>query len=146
MSDTERQFLGHERLTLQNFTAFKDCTLEFVPGINVFVGENGTGKTHALKALYAAHLSLASSQHKNEVALRSINDVFQINSFAEMVRFGTRPPTAFINGESHGMAWRYEVTDQSISGRVRHTSDRLERPVFIPAIDMMGNTAGRDYQ
>ena len=42
----------HRSLRLQNFTAFADATFEFVPGVNVLVGENGTGKTHALKALY----------------------------------------------------------------------------------------------
>lgn len=39
---------------LKNFTVFEDFRLEVSSGINVFVGENGTGKTHLLKALYAA--------------------------------------------------------------------------------------------
>ena len=39
---------------LQNFTAFADLEMEFSPGINVLVGENGTGKTHLLKVCYAA--------------------------------------------------------------------------------------------
>ena len=39
---------------LKNFTVFEDFQLEVSSGINVFVGENGTGKTHLLKALYAA--------------------------------------------------------------------------------------------
>ena len=39
---------------LKNFTVFKDFQLEVSSGINIFVGENGTGKTHLLKALYAA--------------------------------------------------------------------------------------------
>jgi predicted ATP-dependent endonuclease of OLD family len=37
-----------------NFTAFEKLELKFSPGINIFVGENGTGKTHILKACYAA--------------------------------------------------------------------------------------------
>lgn len=41
-----------ERLELKNFTAFTDLSVEFSPGINVFIGENGTGKTHLLKAAY----------------------------------------------------------------------------------------------
>ena len=42
------------RLELKNFTAFKELKLDFSPGINVFIGENGTGKTHLLKVLYSA--------------------------------------------------------------------------------------------
>ena len=41
-----------ERLELKNFTAFDDLTVDFSPKINVIIGENGTGKTHLLKAAY----------------------------------------------------------------------------------------------
>ena len=42
------------RVKLQNFTVFESLDLEPSPGINVLVGANGTGKTHFLKACYAA--------------------------------------------------------------------------------------------
>jgi len=42
-----------DKLRLENFTAFKDLTMEFSPGINAIIGENATGKTHVLKVLYA---------------------------------------------------------------------------------------------
>ena len=38
----------------ENFTAFKDLEVEFSPGINALIGANGTGKTHLMKACYAA--------------------------------------------------------------------------------------------
>lgn len=41
------------KLSLRNFTAFSKLDIEFSPGINIFVGANGTGKTHILKLLYA---------------------------------------------------------------------------------------------
>lgn len=41
-------------IKLENFTVFKDVELKFDKGINVFIGENGTGKTHILKVLYSA--------------------------------------------------------------------------------------------
>ncbi len=37
---------------LRNFTAFESLDLELSPGLNVFIGENGTGKSHLLKVLY----------------------------------------------------------------------------------------------
>jgi len=42
-----------EKLELTNFTAFDHIELDFCPGINVFIGTNGTGKTHILKILYS---------------------------------------------------------------------------------------------
>lgn len=41
-----------EHLELKNLTVFTDLTLELSPKINVIIGENGTGKTHLLKAAY----------------------------------------------------------------------------------------------
>ncbi|MDO8840969.1 ATP/GTP-binding protein [Methanocalculus sp.] len=42
------------RIIFERFTAFDHLEIEFSPGINIFIGKNGTGKTHILKALYAA--------------------------------------------------------------------------------------------
>ena len=39
-------------LELKNFTAFNGIGIDFSPKINVIIGENGTGKTHLLKAAY----------------------------------------------------------------------------------------------
>jgi len=44
-------------IQLTNFTVFENFMCEFSPAINIFIGENGTGKTHLLKALYAATLT-----------------------------------------------------------------------------------------
>jgi len=53
-----------ERLELKNFTVFKDLALDLSPKINVIIGENGTGKTHLLKAAYG--LCAGSSIFKNK--------------------------------------------------------------------------------
>lgn len=39
--------------TFTNFTSVPSETWKFSPGLNVIVGENGLGKSHVLKALYA---------------------------------------------------------------------------------------------
>ena len=41
------------RLKLHDFSAFHLSELELVDGLNVFVGANGTGKTHVLKVMYS---------------------------------------------------------------------------------------------
>lgn len=40
------------RLELSNFTSFGEFAIDFSPKINVIIGENGSGKTHLLKAAY----------------------------------------------------------------------------------------------
>ncbi|WP_052700400.1 AAA family ATPase [Methylocucumis oryzae] len=41
-----------DQLAVRNFTVFKEAELRFSPGLNVIIGENGTGKTHLLKLAY----------------------------------------------------------------------------------------------
>jgi len=41
-------------LHLKNFTVFADATFDFGKHLNVIVGENGSGKSHVLKAAYVA--------------------------------------------------------------------------------------------
>ena len=40
-------------LEVRNFTAFPKARLDFAKGLNVIIGENGTGKTHLLKLPYS---------------------------------------------------------------------------------------------
>ena len=41
-----------QKIRLENFTVFEKTEIECCAGVNVFVGENGTGKTHLIKLLY----------------------------------------------------------------------------------------------
>ena len=58
-----------QKIILENFTVFKNAELDFCNGVNVLIGENGTGKTHLLKWLYATHLTHSDSKY-------SIDSVF----------------------------------------------------------------------
>ena len=53
-----------EGLVLHDFMCFAHAELRFLPGINVFIGENGTGKTALLKLMYA---SLRGLNQRTEV-------------------------------------------------------------------------------
>lgn len=52
-------------LSLSNFTVFVKATLNFSPCLNVILGENGTGKTHLLKLLYASLAVSWELRHKS---------------------------------------------------------------------------------
>lgn len=42
------------KIKLKNFTVFNKLDLDFSSGVNIFVGENGCGKTHLMKVIYSA--------------------------------------------------------------------------------------------
>lgn len=57
-----------EKVELRNFTVFGNVDLEFSPGVNLIIGENGTGKTHLLKLLYSVLEAKRSSPESPKIA------------------------------------------------------------------------------
>ncbi len=129
----------HQSLRLRNFTAFREAEFDFVPGVNVFVGENGTGKTHVMKALYA--VQLAQSRQLGDVR-PILEDLFQTQDAADVVRLGTgKTAIADVSGHYSGEPWGYSG-QRNLYAITPVEMPKPERPVFIPAIDMMGHTKG----
>lgn len=135
----------HQSLHLRNFTAFAAAEFDFVPGVNVFVGENGTGKTHVMKALYAMQLMLSRQLSGIGTILE---DLFQTKNVVDVIRIGANQTiTANVNGLYADRMWTYVIQRRgSPGGDAEISVDNwilgAERPVFIPAIDMMGHTKG----
>ena len=55
-----------ESLHVKGFTAFPRADLRFAKGLNVIVGENGTGKTHLLKLPYAVMATSAKEGRRRD--------------------------------------------------------------------------------
>jgi energy-coupling factor transporter ATP-binding protein EcfA2 len=58
-----------------NFTAFRQVEIDFGPGINAIIGENATGKTNLLKAMY----SLANGAGRPEGMFNELEHVFLLS-------------------------------------------------------------------
>ena len=65
-------------LYIKNFTAFAETDLRFSDGLNVFLGENGVGKSHLLKLPYAVMAALAAqrgeARHTKSTLQRAIGE------------------------------------------------------------------------
>ncbi len=46
--------MGIQKIDLLSFTVFEKLSIDFCEGVNIFIGENGTGKTHLMKLIYSA--------------------------------------------------------------------------------------------
>ncbi|MDV7888961.1 AAA family ATPase [Pseudomonas aeruginosa] len=79
-------------LQLKNFGVFTDLTIDFSPGINIVVGENGTGKTQLLKAILALSGPEVRSEQPGEQLARKLCRLYQPLSgkVGELRRGGTR--------------------------------------------------------
>jgi len=69
------------KICLNRFTVFNTKTeIVFSPGINVFIGENGTGKTHIMKLLYSACQAAQAKTTSITFPLKTVR-VFRPNEF-----------------------------------------------------------------
>jgi AAA15 family ATPase/GTPase len=138
------------KIKFEKFTAFESLEVKFSPGINIFVGENGTGKTHILKAAYAA-CDISKSQVE---FAEKINNVFypsgkQIGrlvkrssssskGFVEVTRkIGEKPIHLRLSLSNHTT----KADSATVSGSTKWMENPLEA-AYIPVKDMMANAPG----
>lgn len=108
------------RLEIKNFTVFDDIEMDFSSGVNIFIGENGTGKTHLLKCIYAEAYQEKSGQVSLMSGFDSLEDVAPI--------FGVDRQTMYMLAKDASIQLKQSYNSQNI--------------VFIPAKDMLTHSKG----
>jgi energy-coupling factor transporter ATP-binding protein EcfA2 len=88
-------------LQLKNFTSFGEANFQFCPGLNVIIGQNGTGKTKLLRAAYLINrawpdlmLNRRSLSRKRveEYFSERLQNLFQPISLNNLIRKGSTGP------------------------------------------------------
>ena len=139
-----------ERITFDKFTAFEKLDIRFSPGINVFIGENGTGKTHILKAAYAA-CDIAKSK---ESFAEKVNNVFYPSGrqIGRLVKRSAKSSKGTVEVcrrlEQKSIKLRMTFSNHTnspenavVSGLKAWIEEPLEA-AYIPVKDMMANAPG----
>jgi energy-coupling factor transporter ATP-binding protein EcfA2 len=135
------------RLSIENFTVFKDAVFEFAPGVNTLIGANGTGKSHVLKLvytlseaqrrLYSGKTGLTSKPVLDDVLGKMLEEVFQPDHLGRLVRRGRHSKTARIE-----IAWGSSTLSMSLTFRDRLTVETdglgdLEQAIFLPPREVL---------
>jgi energy-coupling factor transporter ATP-binding protein EcfA2 len=153
-----------KRLHLQNFTVFADANFEFVQGLNVLVGTNGTGKSHVLKLGYGIEMVRFRNKDENPsggIPVRfskeegwgsrlfyNLPDLFQTRGRKQLVSVNSLLHTAtveteFDDGFSKNEAIKFEIDAELDSVRVTGGGELINEkvevvaPVFIPAKEIL---------
>jgi predicted ATP-dependent endonuclease of OLD family len=141
-----------EKITLKQFTAFQNLQIPFSPGINIFVGENGTGKTHVLKAAYAA-CDISKSQTSfaekiNNVFLPSGKQIGRLVKRSSVSSKGSLEVSRTIAADK-SITIKLSLSNHTkkpekatVSGSTRLWSDNPMDAAYIPVKDMMANAPG----
>lgn len=136
-----------KKVSLENFTVFEKIEIEFSDGINVFIGDNSTGKTHILKILYAA--CQAAQVKKTGIDFQTkIVKVFSPDGFS-LLRLVKRG----VGGSNATIKIKSEISSISLSFNSKFKkrveiigSDRWEKEfaklasTFIPAKEILSHS------
>ncbi len=132
-------------LTLKNFVAFTDLAIDFSPGINIIIGENGTGKTQLLKAILALCGAEARSEDTGEQLARKLCRLYHPLSgqVGELRRAGTRGESiltaAFASGQ--GITVRFSGTAKQAKVSTG-AGGNVAAAIFIPTKEVLSLVRG----
>lgn len=132
----------------QQFTVFADASFNFAPGINVFVGENGTGKSHVLKALYGlcALMRQGAAEGEPVEVIRAFRELFVPERLDHLVRAETGQPAGLgviELGWEGPMSCKFLLFSGSEAIRFDTRSpDPLYAPVFLPPREVLSMYPG----
>lgn len=145
-----------QSVTIENFTCFEKVHLDFSTGINLFIGENGTGKTHVLKVMYAMlrknpiHKPLKLTSGKNGskdsgygfATILNFQEVFKdaecsrgnSDKYAIDIRFGNNQVIKFeLNSKKDKFHGKFLFLPHQDDPKFLHDI----KPLFIPSTEML---------
>ena len=133
-----------KEITMEDFTVFHRLTIKFSRGVNIFIGENGMGKTHVMKALYSACQAVkpdVSFSHKLVCVFRP--DDYGIHRLVRRMNHGGR---ARVRVESDQQAIQASFTNRTPKWNADvFYEDAWEKQTgntestFIPAKEILSN-------
>jgi energy-coupling factor transporter ATP-binding protein EcfA2 len=142
-------------LNIRNLTVFSEADFTFSPQLNVFVGENGTGKTHVLKAAYSAlAVSVEMGQRSPDATTSAVAfslrladkfaGVFRPDSIAHLIRRGVHkkhsPCQLTFNFDNEELGFRIRVgapVPSAFAVSEMPTAWLQKPPVFIPTRELL---------
>lgn len=71
------------QLELKNFRNYKNCSVEFHPFINIFIGKNAQGKTNLLEAIYILSMSKSFKTNIIEELICFQEEFAKLNGYIE---------------------------------------------------------------
>ena len=133
------------KVVLKNFGMIPSFSCDRFSNINLIIGENGTGKTFLLKALYSAMRSMEEYHRGDDI--RSINEVlaeklrwtFQVEKLGDMVTKSAEDALSFeasIGDDQISYQFTQSASSKIITATAPNTT-RETNSIFIPAKEIL---------
>lgn len=135
------------KIVAAHFTNFETLKMDFSSGINVLIGENGTGKTHIMKAIYSACCVI--DERVNYTFDQKLFNVFLPNTIGRLVRRTVGRSKGFVSvyrkdGDGREKSISCEITSlNSVTVSMKGWKENMRNPAtYIPVKDMLANAQG----
>lgn len=128
-------------VSIGNFTVFKDFHLNVSSGVNIIIGENGTGKTHLLKAIYSA----CGVTHDLNFGATRLPDIFSNIQEINLLHNKNEPHSTIslkISDSEKYSQNGYLSLDNNINYYFTVPEDKKLNAVYIPVKDVMTHSNG----
>ncbi|WP_207775141.1 AAA family ATPase [Tamilnaduibacter salinus] len=150
-----RKVMMIDQLELKNFTSFGDLDIDFSSKINVIIGENGTGKTHLLKAAYGLCAGASLFKNRSDLGKAELEAALTAkflrlfmpldDKLGKMHLHGAREQASltaqFAEGQKVNATFFNNSTELSIKDSQSYAKYRAE-PVFIPTKEVLSLVKG----
>lgn len=135
--------------SIKRFGLFTDEMLEFSPGINVFIGRNGCGKSHLLKLLYTLVKECGESPSNGSVLeaeklenrlASKLAGVFRPDSdhIGRLVQRGTGRRSAEVSATfSNGQKCGFKVSSLDKISEAKSDVGPLQEAAFLPSREVL---------
>jgi ABC-type lipoprotein export system ATPase subunit len=140
-------------LYLKNFTAFNELEIKFSTGVNIIIGENGTGKTQLLKAILALSGLEVDTRIADELLASKLCRLYHplIDKVGELHRTGVRGDSilgaTFASGKEITAKFSNNATSVKLHTKM---STHHSAAIFIPTKEVLslvrGLTSERPHQ
>ena len=130
---------------LKNFIAFADLGIDFSPGINIVIGENGTGKTQLLKAILALSGPATYGEQAGEQLARKLCQLYHplSDQVGALRRSGTRGEAQLSATFASGQEITAQFSGSATAAKVSVSTNGEAAPsIFIPTKEVLSLVRG----
>jgi energy-coupling factor transporter ATP-binding protein EcfA2 len=133
------------KVKLKNFGPISDLAWKGLSSLNLVIGDNGSGKTFLLKALYSAMRTAEVYKRGDEprnaadILLDKLHWTFQAEKIGDLVAKGAEGPLRFsVDFDGRGFAYSFgKDTVKQITTVENQISPRASDSVFFPAKEVV---------
>ena len=133
-------------LYVENFTLFKKNKFDFSKGINIFIGENGTGKSHILKLIYSIIQSNNSTNRNMKSFMgEKLKEVFRPTDkvINKLISFQEKRASIEMNLSLYKILFDIgENAKHEVDIKDNHLKSYNKDVIFIPAKEILSHFKG----